>query len=186
MALPHYKLHTLNNASLQAQTLFPVLLAPMDPPQKFARLKQFFRSKKLLIALETLSLAAGATLLWLWLDPTIKAPLPVYWIAPSVTLGVCLLLFLMMALARNRTTVTEATEIETAADLPPQTPVYLPRKTPPTVTGKSGVPPAIELDFEQWTSEPFVELIDEAIITEIFDDELIAPDHMVFCVKVPE
>jgi len=44
----------------------------------------------------------------------------------------------------------------------------------------------IEVCFEQWSSEPFNEIIDESVLAEVFNDEMLAPDHMVISLKIDE
>ena len=174
MALPHYKLHTP-----EASAAFPVLLAPTEAPPRFAVLNQIFCSRKLLIIVEIISVAAGAALLWLLLDPTITAPKPIHLLIPAITLGICLLCFVVIALVKNRA----------EARLSDETDQPLPMAALAVAPPKPQLPTAelqAELNLEQWSSEPFQEIMDEALIAEVFDDDLVAPDHMVFSLKFSE
>lgn len=177
MALPHYKLHT--NPLPDAPVAFPVLLAPAEPPLRLAFIKRALRSRPLLIGIEILSITAGAVLLWLWLDPTITAPKPVHILIPAVTLGVCVFLLLLLALVKND---ADAPEHEAAPELP--LPVTQPVAQVPRPVRNGAAKP--EWRLEQWSSKPFVEVLDEAVMAEVFDAELVAPDHLVLSVKVKE
>ncbi|MBL8205637.1 MAG: hypothetical protein JNM09_15485 [Blastocatellia bacterium] len=179
MALPHYKLHA--EALPDAPITYPVLLAPAEAPIRLALLKQILRSKIFLIGLQILSIAAGATLLWMWLDPTIKTPKPAHVLIPAVTLGGCFLLFIITALIKSK----EDDSLPIIADVSPSTPV-LPVAPVTVTTQASPCKLKTEVSFEQWSSKPFQEIMDEAVIAEIFNDELIAPDHMVFSIRVTE
>ena len=177
MALPHYKLHT--HIASEMPATFPVLLAPTETPPRFAALKHIFRSRKLLLGLQMISVVAGAALLWLLLDPTIKAPKPIHLLIPAITLGLCLLSFVIIALVKNRT----------ETDLTDESDQILPMAALPVSKPKSHLPHSelkAEVNLEQWSSEPFREIMDEAVIAEVFNDDLVAPDHMVFTVKVAE
>lgn len=177
MALPHYKLHT--HTTLEASAAFPVLLAPAEMPPRLAALQQIFRSRKLLVSLQILAVAAGAALLWFLLDPTIKEPKPLQLWIPTITLGVCLLLFVVIALVKNRT----ETDVSDEPDpLPPMAALAV-GKTKAFAPANEF---AVEMNLEQWSSEPFQEIMDEALIAEVFNDDLVAPDHMVFSVKFAE
>jgi hypothetical protein len=180
MALPHYKLQT--NPMPEARVAFPVLLAPAEPPLRFAVIQRALRSRSLLIAIEILAIAAGAALLWLWLDPTIKAPQPIYVLIPALSLGVCFFVLILMALAKNNadTTEQEATP-ELSLPVPqPIAPVAQRQQALRTATNKP------EWTLEQWTSQPFVEVLDEAVMAEVLNDDFVAPDHLVLSVKVTE
>ncbi len=174
MALPHYKLHTP-----EAPAAFPVLLAPAEAPLQFAALKQIFCSQKLLLSLEFISVAAGAALLWLLLDPTITAPNPIQLLILAITLGSCLLFLVIIALVKNRS----------EKDLPNEPDQLLPIAALAGGTTKTHLPPTklmAELKLELWSSEPFQEIMDEAVMAEVFNDDLVAPDHLVFSLKVAE
>ncbi len=174
MALPHYKLHTP-----EASAAFPVLLAPTEAPPRFAVLNQIFCSRKLLISLEIISVAAGAVLLWLLLDPAIKAPKPIHLLVPASALGICILSFVIIALVKNQREKDQSDE-------PDQ---LLPLAVRAGGTTKTELPPTelkAELNLEIWSSAPFQEIMDEAVIAEVFNDDLVAPDHMVFSLKVAE
>lgn len=177
MALPHYKLQT--KALPDAPRSFPVLLAPEDPPVRFPLLKRILRSRLLLVGLQIIAVTAGASLLWIWLDPKLKTPHPLFILLPAVSLGLCCFLFMLIALVKNNPE-------EIVPEIPEEEPP-LPRQQvseaeiKPDVTGLHA-----EVDCEEWVSHPFQEIMDEAVIAEVFDDDLIAPDHLVFSVKVPE
>lgn len=181
MALPHYKLQT--NPLPEAPVGFPVLLAPAEPPLRFAFIKRALRSRLLLISIEILSIAAGAVLLWLWLDPTSTAPKPLHLLMPAVTLGVCVFLLLLMALVKND---ADAPEHEAAPELPlPVAQPVAPVQRPAHNGAHNGVVKP-EWKLEQWSSKPFVEVLDEAVMAEVLDDDCVAPDHLVLSVKVKE
>ncbi len=174
MALPHYKLQTP-----EASAAFPVLLAPAEASPRFGALTQILRSRKLLLSLQILAIVAGAALLWLLLDPTIKSPKPIHLWIPALTLGVCFLFMILIALVKNRAEAISSDEPEilfTMAELP--------------VSKAKTLAPAqefaIEMNLEQWSSEPFEEIMDEGVMAEVFNDDLVAPDHMVFSLKVAE
>jgi F0F1-type ATP synthase assembly protein I len=175
MALPHYKLHTPS----ETPAAFPVLLAPTEAPSRFASVKQFSQSRKLLIGLVAIVVIAGAALLWILLDPGGTAPKPIHLLIPAIALGLCLLIFVVMAIIKNR---AEASSLD-EADAP------LPIAFPPI----NQIPPRLprarlktELNLEKWSSEPFQEIMDEAVMAEVFDDDLVAPDHMIFSLKVAD
>ncbi len=175
MALPHYKLHT----SSEAPAAFPVLLAPTEAPSQFAAVKQFFHSRKLLVSLVMIAVIAVAALLWILLDPTITAPKPIYLLIPAIALGLSLLCFIVIAIAKNRA----------EAELPDKSDEPLPIAVLPISKATPQLPRArlkTELNLEKWSSEPFLEIMDEAVMAEVFDDDLVAPDHMVFSLKVAE
>jgi hypothetical protein len=44
----------------------------------------------------------------------------------------------------------------------------------------------VEAHCEEWASEPFLEILDESILAEIYDDKLAAPDRLVFCLRVED
>ncbi len=175
MALPHYKLHTP-----EATTAFPVLLAPTETPPRAATLKQIFCSRKFLIAIEILAVAAGATLLWLLLDPTIIAPKPLQLWIPGITLGVCLLLFLVIALVKNGADIEVTEEPELPLAMAPPLLVSKPKKL--ASTAQFGP----EMTLEIWSSEPFEEIMDEALMAEVFNNDFIAPDQLVFSIQIAE
>ena len=172
MALPHYKLQTP-----EASTAFPVLLAPTETPPRFAALEQIFRSRKLLIALEIIAVAAGAALLWLLLDPTIQTPKPLLLLIPAITLGFCLLFFVIIAFVKKRVEIEIPNEPDSLLSMPM-----------PAVSKSNTLAPAnefaVEMNLEQWSSEPFQEILDEALIAEVFNDDLVAPDHLVFSLQL--
>lgn len=176
MALPHYKLHT--NPLPETPAAFPVLLAPSEPPLRFAFIKRALRSRALLIGIEILSVAAGAALLWLWLDPTITAPQPIHLLIPAITLGVCFVLSILIALVRNN---PDATEPEAAPELP----LPIPHITPVQRPTHNGVTKS-EWSLEQWSSRPFVEVLDDAVMAEVLDDDLVAPDYLVLSINIKE
>ncbi len=175
MALPHYKLHTPESSAA-----FPVLLAPAEAPPRAATLKQLFCSRQFLIGVEILSVAAGATLLWLLLDPTIKAPKPIHLLIPGITLGVCLLLFLVIALVKNRADIEVTAEPELPLAMAPPLPVSKPKN----LASASELRP--EMTLEVWSSEPFEEIMDEALMAEVFNDDFVAPDQLVFSIQIAE
>jgi hypothetical protein len=144
------------------------------------------RSRPLLIGIEVLAIAAGAVLLWLWLDPTIKAPQPSYVWIPALILGVCFFLLILMALAKNN---ADTTEQETMPELPlpvtqPIVAAIAPIAQRPQALRTATNKPQWKL--EQWTSQPFVEVLDEAVMAEVLNDDFVAPDHLVLSVKVME
>lgn len=179
MALPRYKLHT--ETLPDAPASYPVLLAPAEEPKRFGFLKQAFISKKFLIVLQIISLAAFGTLLWLMLDPTIKSPQPTYVLVPAITLAVCVVLFIIIAIVRNRANQQLPAPVE-ATPKPTVRPIVHPIAKP----RRKSVAQNVELDFEQWSSEPFQEIMDEAVLAEVFTDDLVAPDKMVFSIKVED
>lgn len=178
MSLPHYKLQTEYSSS--TPDLFPVLLPPAEPPKRFTRLKTWLRSRKLLIGLQVLSVAASAALLWMWLDPTLIAPKPVYLLVPAITLAVCLFLFLLIALVKNK---LEIVPTDTQVDQPTSLTLLTP-------SSKKALPPKTELNtevnLEQWTSGHYEEILEDTIIADVFDDGLLAPDRLIFTVKVED
>jgi hypothetical protein len=175
MALPHYKLHTPS----EVPATFPVLLAPTEAPPRFASVKQFFQSRKLLIGLLTIAVLAGAALLWILLDPGVTAPKPIHLLIPSVALGLCLLIFLVMAVIKNRA------EAITLDDSDAPLPIAIPPMNQMTPR-LSRTHLKTELNLEKWSSGPFQEIMDEAVMAEVFDDDLVAPDHMVFSLQVTD
>ena len=177
MALPHYKLHT--NPLPEVPTAFPVLLAPSEPPLRFAFFKRILRSRALLIGLQVLFITAGAVLLWLWLDPTTLSPQPIHLLIPAITLGACVALLILIALVKNN---PDPAETEAAPDIP--LPIPPPITPVPRPTHNSFTPS--EWNLEQWSSRPFVEVLDDAVMAEVLDDDLVAPDYLVLSVNVQE
>jgi hypothetical protein len=182
MALPQYKLHNAVKQPLLAAGPFPVILAPADPPQRLERLKNFLCSRKFLTTLVMLSIAAGATLLWFVLDPSHKLPNPTFLLVPAGTLAACLLLFFIIALVRigAGTTAPETSE-EELLPLP-----EIIRAKPVEHRRAKPTAPQVEVKFEAWSSAPFTEILEDAVIAEVFNDEMLAPDHMVVSFKVEE
>ncbi len=43
-----------------------------------------------------------------------------------------------------------------------------------------------EMTLEIWSSEPFEEIIDEALMAEVFNNDYIAPDQLVFSIQIAE
>lgn len=179
MALPRYKLHT--EALPDAPASYPVLLAPAEEPNRFGFLKKALTSKKLIIGLQIISFAAFGTLLWLMLDPTIKSPQPMYVLAPAITLAVCVALFIIISIVKNRAEEQLPAPVEARPKF-----VVRPIVHPVAKPKRKSVACNVELNFEQWTSEPFREIMDEAVVAEVFTDDLVAPDKMVFSIKVEE
>ena len=177
MALPHYKPHTYN--ATEAATAYPVLLAPTETQSRWGAIKQFFISHKLLLSVEIIAVAAGASILWLLLDPTMKNVRSIYFVIPVIILGICVFLFTLFSVINNRG----------ERDLPSD-PQSWPEITNLPVSQVKALKPRsalkTELRLEQWSSAPFLEIIDEAVLAEVFNDDLLAPDHMVFSVNVVE
>jgi hypothetical protein len=176
MALPHYKLHTLDKSVPLEPSSFPVILVPADPPQKTERLRNALRSKKLLTTFAILAVVASATLLWLLLEPGNKPPNPRYLIMLGGVAGFSLLYFLLAALlGRNA-----------EAPLPTATAHEFALLTPRESIKADATPSQVEICCEEWSSEPFTEIMDESVMAEVFNDEMIAPDHLIFSFKVEE
>lgn len=195
MALPHYNPNLSNEAQQHQQTVFPVILVPEEAPLKSHRLRQFLRSRRWLTTVVGVALLAVGIMLWLLLDPTNKTfdSKPFLWqlLWPASALGLCSF-FLLLALwlgrepkeARDKEATGEPLSTETKL-LPPVEVETLPIHLPPTLPA-ARTSPQMEFCFEQWDSEPVEEILDEALLAEVFDDNLLAPDHLVFSVKVGE
>lgn len=188
MALPHYNPNSSEDSLTVQQDAFPVILVPADAPQKTAWLRNTLRSKLLLTGFGILAVLACAALLWFILDPNKILNLKdKEFVIPASVLAGCLLFFLISALAGRR-------KDEQAAPLPnePKTNIKqlegIPNLPPHTHDDTSNWPPhtQIEVCFEQWSSEPFNEIIDEAVLAEVFNDEMVAPDHMVISLQLDE
>ena len=177
MALPHYKLQHITNQAIDLSLAsFPVILVPNDPPRKIEKLRGAIRSKKALTTMVLLAVLASAALLWLVLDPQSKVlNLRLLMIPASVIIG-CLLFF-VLALLLGSGTDESAAEILT--------------EELPELGYKETLPPQlrhnqVEFCFEQWSSEPYNEILADTVVAEIFDDDLLAPDHLVFSLKAEE
>lgn len=192
MALPHYNLDTSETAQQLQQSAFPVILVPAEAPQKTRRVRQFLRSRRWLTFLAIIAVVAIAVMLWMVLDPNHKVFDPKQLVWPAAALGSCCLFFLLALLA-SKEPKEKAEEPPTFERLEVEEPPTIKRKEAEVLSYLSApalpaaeAAPRIEFCFEQWTSEPFTEIMDEALLAEVFDDEMVAPDHMVFSVKVDE
>lgn len=176
MALPHYNLNATEETLEIQQSAFPVILVPEDAPPKSTRIRNFFRSKILLSIFGIIALAACGAALWSILDPNSRAPHLKDFQIHGIVLGACALYFLLAALLGK----TKEAVIPSLIDDPI-----------PLVTKVKEIPSPqtnthIEVFFEQWSSEPFDEILDEALLAEVFNDEMLAPDHMVFSLRLED
>lgn len=177
MALPHYKPHTYNAA--EATTAYPVLLAPTETPSRWGAVKQFFFSHKLLFVVELIAVVACASLLWVLLDPSMKNAGSLYFLTPAIILGICIFLFGLISMINHRADYNLSSETNARQEI-----THLPATQVKALLPRTAV--RTELRLEQWSSEPFLEIMDEAVLAEVFNDDMVAPDHIVFSVKVVE
>lgn len=189
MALPHYNPNLSNEAQQLQQTVFPVILVPEEAPLKSHRLRQFLQSRRWLTTVVGVALLAAGIMLWLLLDPTNKTLDVKQLLWPASALGLCsffLLLALWLGREPKETREKEATGEPRSTETKLLTPVEV--ETLPIIFSPAlpAAPPQIEFCFEQWDSEPVEEILDEALLAEVFDDNLLAPDHLVFSIKVGE
>ncbi|MFN7928660.1 MAG: hypothetical protein U0Y68_12055 [Blastocatellia bacterium] len=178
MALPHYNLDTSDNTQQFQSAAFPVVLVPADASRKARPVRHFLRARWWLTMVGIIAMLAVAALLWLALDPNQRTFAPQRLLWPAVTLGICGFFFLLALWAGRASqpaadTTTDTEETPESEILPPEAPPTL----PPAL-------PHIAVSCEQWVSEPFTEIMDEAVLAEIFDDEMVAPDHLVFSLRV--
>ena len=197
MALPHYKLHTANNPIEAVQSSFPVVLVPPDPPRKTEVLKAALQSRKALSVVGTIAVLASAAFLWILLDPQAKEPNLRQLTILAAIIGTSLVYFLLAAWAGKQ----NDKEIATAAPQDIPLPVAAAPQSQPArnslhntqnvVAAEINETPAtasvpFEVHFEEWTSGPYLEIIDDSVITSVFNDDLIAPDHLVFSIQADE
>ena len=183
MALPHYKLQKqlVENPTPEE---FPFLLVPNDAPPKAERLREFFYSKSLAIFLVLALVGSTTGLIWQIFDPRTAMNLDLlknaYFIACLATSITSLLILLTIASMKKKQANFIATPM--TFNLPAPKPLTLAKVLelkPPSNT-------VVEWRCEQWDSAPFVEVLEETVIAEVFSDEMIAPDHMVFSVAVED
>ena len=197
MALPHYKLPT------PQQTLgmesFPVVMVPNDGPVQTSHLKALFFSRKTQAITAVISIASIATSLWVYFEPT-NALIPAtmsssIMMASSAITGITLILLAFAAIHQLQSRDSFTT--------PPETMSLLASREALALTAPSSLESvvkvfeqhqriaserttAVEFSCEDFVSEPFIEFLDEAVIAEVFSDEMIAPDCLVFRIEVKE
>ncbi|MBS1812584.1 MAG: hypothetical protein JST84_30735 [Acidobacteria bacterium] len=175
-----------------------MILVPADPPRKVEQLRIKLRSKKLLTFFGIIAVLAGAAMLWIALEPQNKELNLKQLMIPASILGSCLLFFLLAALLGKNSATEEMVDIseELVSELTQKSLAVKsqPISLTPEVTGEEtltltavpGTGKPFEVYFEEWSSEPYTEIIDDSLIVEIFNDEMIAPDHLVFSVRATD
>lgn len=176
MALPHYNPNSNEPSLVPQQDSFPVILVPADNPHHTARVRTFLCSRKLLTIFGILAVLAGAVMLWMILDPNNKPLNFREFLIPASVLAGCCLFFIIAAWAGK----SDEEKVSIVADEQPAPKKRLEKTALPPP------PPQIEVCCEEWSSEPYNEIIDDAVLADVFNDEMLAPDHMVISLKVNE
>ncbi len=212
MALPHYKSQAQNQAKIVMAETFPVVLVPNDAPPKIARVLNLLQSGKLLTTLLLITGISGAALLWMMLEPVNQTNLKGLKLSP-VIIPVAIFSLSLIVLTVI-TFLKKSTESKSISSLHIQPEIFLipksatPAPAPSTATNFSRTKPnlvltkprnlaedmntatppnaIIEWRCEEWSSEPFVEILEDIYIAEVFPDEMIAPDRMIFCFERKE
>ncbi len=197
MALPHYKL----NAPQQVAGMesFPVVMVPSDSPVRAAHVKDLLFSRKTQAITALICMAAIATALWIYLEPKNS-------LFPSNTGNLILTGSLVIAAITTFLLVFAAIKSSQRSDAfttPPETTSLLAGREIQTVATPSSIESvvakfeknkrlvseqttAVEFSCEDFVSEPFVEFLDESVIAELFSDEMVAPDCLIFSIEVKE
>ncbi len=176
MALPHYNPNSNEPSLAMQQDSFPVILVPADNPGQTARVRTFLCCKPWLTILGSLAVLASAALLWMILDPN-NNPLNLReLLIPAGVLATCCLFFIIAAWAGKGNGATGAV----IAEEQPAPKKRIESLALPQLNTQ------IEVCFEEWSSEPYNEIIDDAVLAEVFNDEMLAPDHMVISLRVNE
>ena len=197
MALPHYKLHAPQQAL--GMDSFPVVMVPNDGPKHTSYLKDLFFSRKTQAIIALVSMAAIATALWVYLEPS-NDLFPVntgnsILISSLAIAAVTLILLTLAAINKFKsrdsfTTLPETISLlagrETSAATTPSSVESVVEAFENYKRLASEQATSVEFFCEDFASEPFIEFLDEAVIAELFSDEMIAPDCLVFSLEVNE
>ena len=207
MALPHYKPQTQNQAQIVMAETFPVVLVPNDAPPKIARVLNLLQSGKFLTTLLLITGISGAALLWMMLEPVNQTNLKGLKLSPVIMLAaifsLSLIALTVIAFLKKSTEAKSISSLITSPEIflvpksatpapAPSTATNFSRTKPNLVLSKPrnlseeinmATPPnaIIEWSCEEWSSAPFVEILEDIYIADVFPDEMVAPDHMIFC-----
>ena len=197
MALPHYKLHTPQQTI--GMESFPVVMVPNDEPARTSHVKSLFFSRKLQVITVVINMTAIATALWVYFEPTttlIPAQMNRSILMGSLVITAITLLLLVVAginkiqsrasFTTPPETISLAASREVFALAAPSSieGVVLAFEQHQQLTAERAT--AVEFSCEEFVSEPFIEFLDESVIAEVFSDEMIAPDCLIFSLEVKE
>ena len=200
MTLPHYKLHAPQQTF--GMESFPVVMVPNDEPAQSSHLKDVFFSRPTQVITAVISMTAVATALWVYFEPT-TALIPartgsLILMASSAITGITVILLVFSAIHKFQSRDSFTTPPETISLSASRAAVSTLTLTPPSsiegavlafeqykqlATEQAN---AVEFLCEEFVSEPFIEFLDEAVIAEVFSDEMIAPDCLIFSLEVKE
>ena len=200
MALPHYNLPTPNQTI--GMESFPVVMVPNDDPARALHLKDLLFSRKTQAITALICMTAVATALWVYFEPTnafISAKNSSAMLMASLAIAaVTLILLGIAAVFRLQSRDSFTTPPETIS-LSATREAVTPRHQTAASSMESAVSaferhkriasqqtPGVEFLCEEFVSEPFIEFLDESVIAEIFSDEMVAPDCLVFRIEVKE
>lgn len=183
MALPHYKLQK-QLVEKSTPEDFPFILVPPDSAPKVERLRGFLASKPLTIFLVLLFVASATALIWQFFDPQtvfskelLKNPIVIA--SASTLIASLIILLILTSLKKKQTDFVASPMTLNLAETKKLSLAKVLEITPRPNT-------VIEWRCEQWDSAPFVEVLEETVIAELFSDEMVAPDHMVFSFEVED
>jgi hypothetical protein len=197
MALPHYKL----NAPQQVAGMesFPVVMVPSDSPVRASQLKEIIFSRKTQAITALICMVAIATALWIYLEPT-NSLFPentgILMLRGSLAVAAITLVLLVFSAAKKfQSSDSFITPPETTSLLAGRE--ALAATTPSSIGSVVAVfesqkrlvseqANAVEFSCEDFVSEPFIEFLDESVIAELFSDEMVAPDCLIFSIEVKE
>lgn len=184
MALPHYKLYHGEPTNILPPEQFPFLLVPNESSSALHRIRNFFLSKFLLQVLGTAICASGGTLIWLSFEPARNIEIDGLkfstLLIPASILGGSLLLLVIIAILKAR--ADKPVEESLPMEIPQMEIVPL----APTHNRSHPNHPIVEWRCEEWATEQYIEVLDDAVIAEIFPDEMMAPDRMIFSFEIKE
>ena len=200
MALPHYNLPTPNQTI--GMESFPVVMVPNDGTARASHLKELFFSRKTQAITALLCMSAVATALWIYFEPTnafISAKNSSAMLMASLAVAAVTLILLGIAAVYKLQSRDSFTTPPETISLPANREAVTVRNQTASSSIESAViaferhkriaseqTTAVEFLCEDFVSEPFIEFLDESVIAEVFSDEMIAPDCLVFSIEVKE
>ncbi len=212
MALPHYKSQIQNQAKIVMAATFPVILVPNDAPPKIAHVLNLLQSGKFLTTLLFIAGSSGAALLWMMLEPVNQTNLKGFKLSSVIILAAIFLLSLIVLTVIAFLKKSIESKFISSLNIQPEIFLVPKSATPAPATSTAtnfsrtksklvltkprnlseemttATPPnaIIEWSCEEWSSGPFVEILEDIYIADVFLDEMVAPDHMIFCFERKE
>ena len=200
MALPHYNLPAPNQTF--GMESFPVVMVPNDDPARASHLRDFIFSRKTQAITALISMASIATALWIYFEPTnafISAKNSSAMLMASLAVAAITLILLGIAAVNKLQSRDSFTTPPETISLSANREAVTSRHQTASSSIESAViaferhkriaseqTTAVEFLCEDFVSEPFIEFLDESVIAEVFSDEMIAPDCLVFSIEVKE